>query len=247
VDIGILKLGWRDLVDIALVAALFYWIILFVRDTRAVTAIYGLLSLAIIYVVAAVVGLHTLEWLLEHLFGALFLVIVILFHQDIRRALAEMDARRLFRKKHAPDAKVLDLVITAAESMSASRTGAIIVFERNVPLGDMMQQGVSLEAEVSVELLLTIFKLKTPLHDGAVIIRRNKIAAAACILPLGVTAEYDFGTRHRAGLGITQESDAVALIVSEERGYVTIAVSGKLSKPLSGRRLSRVLHNILEK
>ncbi len=246
-DIGNVTFSWRDVVDIALVTALFYRIILFVRGTRAVSAIYGLLSLAIIYVIARAVGLNTLEWLLEHLFGSIFLVIVVLFQQDIRRALSEMGMRRLFSKSVKADPKILDMVANAAEAMAESRIGALIVFERNMPLGDMLQEGVSLNAKISPELLLTIFKPKTPLHDGAVIIRNNLIAAASCILPLASSSKHDFGTRHRAGLGITQETDAVAIVVSEERGQVTIAVGGKLSKPIGGERLNRALHAILER
>ena len=242
------NITWRDAVDIALVTALFYRVILFVRDTRAISAVYGLLSLAIIYALARVAGLHTLTWLLEHLFGSLFLVIVVLFHQDIRRGLSEMGARRLFRRYRAKtDIRVQDVILRAVEAMSEAHIGAIIVFERKIPLGDMMQQGVEVDAHVTEELLLTIFRVKTPLHDGAVLIRNNRLAAAACILPLAVTAGHNFGTRHRAGIGITQESDAIALIVSEERGEVTIAISGKLSKPLRGERLTHVLHSILEK
>lgn len=238
--------NWRDLLDIALVTALFYRIIVMVKDTRAVSAIYGLLLLVVAYFVSRELGLYTLGWLLESFFGSLFLVIIVLFQRDIRQALTDMGARSFFRKKTTAD-DALNEIIGAALYLAQRKIGALIVIERNVALGDMIERGVKLGAALSRELLITIFFPKTPLHDGAVIIRKGEVAAAACILPLATVDRQDFGTRHRAALGITEESDAVAVVVSEERGAVTVAVGGKLTTSLDATRLKRVLKNILEK
>ena len=229
--------NWRDLVDIALVTALFYRIIVMVKDTRAVSAIYGLLLLVVTYFVSRELGLYTLGWLLESFFGSLFLVIIVLFQRDIRQALTDMGARSFFRKKTTAD-DALNEIIGAALYLAQRKIGALIV---------MIERGVKLGAALSRELLITIFFPKTPLHDGAVIIRKGEVAAAACILPLATVDRQDFGTRHRAALGITEESDAVAVVVSEERGAVTVAVGGKLTTSLDATRLKRVLKNILEK
>lgn len=242
-----LTIGWRDILDMALVAVLFYRVIVLVKDTRAVSAIYGLLLLVLVYFVSRELGLYTLGWLLENFLGSLFLVIIVLFQRDIRQALTDMGARS-FRRRRSTEDEHLNEIIGAALYLAQRRIGALIVIERNVALGDMLERGVKLGARVSRELLITIFFPKTPLHDGAVIIRGRELAAAACILPLAaVTERQDFGTRHRAALGITEESDAVAVVVSEERGTITVAVGGKLTTSLDATRLKRVLRNILEK
>lgn len=243
---GTIALSWRDALDIVLVALLFYRFILFIKGTRAVSAIYGLLLLAAIFAISRTFGLYSLSWLLENLFGSLFLVIIILFQRDIRQGLTDMGARSFWRRAPA-DTNYLDEVIAAALYLAQRRIGALIVIERNVALGDVLARGVPINGKISRELLITIFFPKTPLHDGAVMIRNGEIAAAACILPLAsVTERKDFGTRHRAGLGITEESDAVALIVSEERAAITIAVDGELTSSLDAARLKKKLHELLE-
>lgn len=241
------SLHWRDVLDILLVSLLFYRIIVLVKDTRAVSAIYGLLLLIVTFFVSKEVGLYTLGWLLENFLGSLFLVIIVLFQRDIRQALTDMGARSFWRKKTVDDDHINE-VIGAALYLAQRRIGAIIVLERNVALGDMVERGVKMCAILSRELLITIFFPKTPLHDGAVIVRGKQIAAAGCILPLATLSErQDFGTRHRAAIGITEESDAVAVVVSEERGAITVAVGGKLTTSLDATRLKRVLKNLLEK
>lgn len=242
-----MPLSWRDVLDIALVALLFYRLILLIKGTRAVSAIYGLLSLGAIFAFSQAFGLYSLGWLLEHLFGSVFLVIVILFQRDIRQALTDMGARRFWRSRKS-DTTYVDEVIAAALYLAQRRIGALIVIERNVALGDVLARGVAINGQISRELLITIFFPNTPLHDGAVILRNGEIAAAACILPLAsVTERKDFGTRHRAAIGITEESDAVVIVVSEERAAITIAVDGELTTSLDATRLKKSLHEMLEK
>lgn len=241
-----LPFNWRDVLDIAVVTFLFYHAIRFVRGTRAMAAINGLLVLLVLYAVAQIVGLFTLVWLLENVFGSLFLVIVVLFHQDIRQALSSMSLRSLFRRKTGDHEELVSTLARTCCDLAAKKIGAIIVVERAVPLGDMMEKGVKIDAVVSEDLLATIFFPNTALHDGAVIVNlAGRVVAAGCVLPLAQVARQHFGTRHRAALGITEVSDAVAIVVSEERGEVTVAQDGRLSNPLNYERLERILTNVL--
>ena len=246
-----LSIGWRDVLDVILITLLFYNIIIMVKKTRAVSAIYGLIVLLFAFVVSRVLGLNTLNWLLEYILGSLFLIVVIVFQRDIRQALTSIGARNIwipsFFRKRQPD-PLLGTLCSAALYMAQRKIGALIVLERNVPLGDTTERGVALDALVSKELLINIFWPNSPLHDGAAIIRNSRLLAAGCILPLSTAvAKRDFGTRHRAALGITEETDAVVIVVSEERGAVAIAVEGRLTGPLDEAKLPRVLAAALEK
>ena len=195
-------------------------------------------------------GLATLNWILESFLASLVLVVIIVFQRDIRMALTYVGSQRrffFFGKKNDSGA-VLEEIAAAALYLAQHNIGALIVVERNVPLGDIIQGGVRLGAQVSKELLGAIFWQGNPLHDGAAIIHGNTIAAAGAILPLStlVQGKQDYGTRHRAALGVTEETDAIAVVVSEERGVITIAVRGKLSGGLDGTRLRRVLAKAME-
>ena len=244
--LGQIALRWEDFLDIFLVAALCYYGIRFVLGTRAMSALKGLLFLMGLYATAQYLKLFTLVWLLQHVFNSLFLIVVILFNQDIRQALAKMNLPGLFRRKRNLNEGLIKTISDTAFNLASRRIGAIIVLERNVSLGDMTEKGVIIDADVSQDLLSTIFFPNTALHDGAVIIGRNeRISAAGCVLPLANVARQHFGTRHRAAIGITEVSDAAAIAVSEERGEVTIAQNGRLSNPLTQERLERILHNVL--
>ncbi|RQD66531.1 MAG: TIGR00159 family protein [Desulfonatronovibrio sp. MSAO_Bac4] len=241
-NLGFIQFGWLDIVDISVVAFIIYRLILLVKGTRAVSVFYGLLLLLVIYYFSGEFGLHTLHWLLANFLGSLFLVIIILFQRDIRKALAEMGAGRMWLRSK-PDLVILDELILSLITMAKKRIGAIVVIEKNTPLGDVIESGVEINSSFSKDLLETIFYPNTPLHDGAVVIRDEKILAAGCILPLavGIKARWDYGTRHRAAMGITEETDAIAIVVSEERGVVSVAFGGKLITGLDEVRLRRVL------
>ncbi len=237
---------WHDVADILLVTLLLYLVITLIRGTRALTVVFGLLLLSIVYLAAERLGFYTLTWLFQSFFSSLLLVVVILFQRDIRLGLSVMGTRGFWGKRSVLSEALLNELVDACMELARRRVGALIVIERAVPLRDMVEsEGVPLDAQLSQELLQTIFAHNTPLHDGAVIIRKGKIAAAACILPLAVVRRQTFGTRHRAALGITEESDAVAVVVSEERGEVSVAVKGKLTKNLDAVRLKRVLSYVL--
>lgn len=239
------SMDWRDLLDIGLVTLLLYQIIQMVKGTRAVAAMLGLGVLMLLYLFSRSIGLYTLTWLLQHIFGSLFLVIVVIFQRDIRQALGDIGARYYWgRSKLRSDA--LEELVAACVEMARLRIGALIVIERGMPLGDMVQrEGVRLDARISRKLLMNIFYPKAPLHDGAVILSKGVVTAAACILPLAVVQGQNFGTRHRAALGITEESDALAVVVSEERGEISVAIKGHLTRNLDAIKLKQVLSHAL--
>ena len=236
---------WRDAMDIAVVSVLLYQVIQMLRSSRALAVLTGLGLLTVLYFVSNILGLYTLTWLLQHIFSSLFILIVVIFQSDIRQALGEMGASRLFRKRGLQQDAVEEVVAACVE-MARLCVGALIVVERSMRLGDMIErEGVRVDAQLSRRLLMNIFYPKAPLHDGAVILSHGRITAAACILPLAVAKGQSFGTRHRAALGITRESDAVAIVVSEERGEISLAMKGELVRALDAARLRQVLNEIV--
>jgi len=247
-EIGSLRISWRELLDIGLVAFIFYRVILLVRGTRAVSVIYGLVLLLVVYYLSGEFGLFTLNWLLANFLGSIFLVVIILFQRDVRKALSQVGAGGLWRRSKAGE-DVVNQLASALLGMAEKRVGALVVIEKNVPLGDVVDRGVKLSARISRDLLLTIFFPDSPLHDGAVIISGDEILAAGCILPLAVGVEraQNLGTRHRAALGITEETDAVAVVVSEESGRISVAAGGEMTASLDEVRLKRVLKRAWEK
>jgi uncharacterized protein (TIGR00159 family) len=246
-----ITVGWHDIVDILLVTALLYRVVLMAQGTRAGAAIHGLLLVIVVYLVTSPMGINTLNWILENFLSSLVLVIVIIFQRDIRTALTYMGSRRgLFStSRQKTNAELREKIADAALYMAQRKIGALIVIEGSVPLNEVVQGGVALQADISRELLISIFWPGGPLHDGAVVIQGNKIAAAGCILPLTtlVQGKQDYGTRHRAALGITEDTDAIAVVVSEERGVASVAVQGKLTGGFDAARLDRVLGSVLEK
>ena len=179
------RISWRDALDIGLVALVLYRVILLIKGTRAVSVVYGLVLLVVIYYVSGELGLYTLHWLLANFLGSIFLLLIILFQQDVRKALAQVGAGTLWKRQEVEE-RVLDELVLALVKMARNRTGALVVIEKNVPLGEIISRGVELKARLSTDLLLSIFNTEAPLHDGAVVIRNNRIEAAACILPLAV-------------------------------------------------------------
>ncbi len=241
-----IQVTWRVLLDIGLVAFIYYNLIVLVRGTRAAAVLYGLVVVLVVYYISDLFNLYTLNALLGEFLTSLFLVVVILFRADIRTALSRVGTKRFWSKSKFRD-DTLDQLTLAVMNMSSSSTGAIIVIEKNVPLGDIIERGIELDAKVNKELIETIFVTETLLHDGAIIIRRDRIVAAACILPLSskLRGQPMYGTRHRAALGISEGSDSITVVVSEERGEVSVAMNGRLTTSLDEIRLRRVLKNAL--
>ncbi len=235
-----------DAIDIAIVTLLVYYVILFVRGTRAVAALNGIFVLFIIYIIAQAMGLYTLVWIFENIFSSLFLVIVVLFHEDIRQALSTLSIRSFFKPKQIYNKSVAEVLASSCFSLAQKNIGALIILEQKISLGDFAEKAVNIDANLSEDLLGTIFYPQTPLHDGAVIIdTQGRIKAAGCILPLASVERQHFGTRHRAALGLSEVSDALAIVVSEERGEVTIAIKGTLSEPLSQAQFIRTIKNVI--
>ncbi len=226
-------LRWQDILDILLVAVILYRVLLIIKGTKAAQMLIGLGVLFLAFLFSEYLGLYTIDWIIQSLWAQIVLALIILFQPEIRKALAQMgEARFLPSFTSAEELRSLEEIIRASIALANRKIGALIVIERETNLKDFIEIGTPLDAKVSHELLLSIFHSTSPIHDGAVIIRGNRVVAAGCFLPLTLSAELSkaFGTRHRAGIGLTEETDAVVIIISEETGSITTAVGGKLEK-----------------
>jgi diadenylate cyclase len=241
-------LTWRDAVDVLAVAIIIYNLLLLIRGTRAVQMLLGLVFLGMVYYGAVLAELPTLQRILENLLIVLPFAVIVLFQQEIRRALVSFGRNPLWglAKQQKVVASFSEIVL-AATTLSTRRTGALIVIERLHGLRNYIENGIALDAVVSYDLLINIFQPDTPLHDGAVIIQDDRIAAAACFLPLTPNPELskEFGTRHRAALGLTEETDAVAVVVSEETGTISVAFDGAMIRDLDSHGLRNALYEHL--
>jgi diadenylate cyclase len=238
---------WQDWVDILLVAVIIYQVIRLIRGTRSMQMLLGLAIVVAAYVFSDYFDLLTLNWILSNFLTYIILILVILFQSDIRRALTQV-AKLSFSRTSPTRMAAVGEVVKAAFVMAESRVGALIAFERDVGLQNYIDVGTAVDAEVSDDLLLCLFNTHGPLHDGAVVIQEGRLAAAACLLPLSTDEEVSrhFGTRHRAAIGLTKETDAAVVVVSEERGLVSLVVNGEVSVMMDQNelrdRLARVLH-----
>ncbi len=240
--------GWRDALDILLVAVVVYNLLLLIRGTRAVQILLGILFLGAIYYLAGVTELPTLQALLRSFLIILPFAIIVLFQQEIRRALASFGRNPLWGLgAHQKVESTIQDIVLAATALAARKIGALIVIQRLEGLRNYIETGIVLDARVSYDLLMNIFSPETALHDGAVIIQQDRISAAACFLPLTLSSELstEFGTRHRAALGISEETDAVAVVASEETGVVSVAIGGQLIRDLDGKALRNTLYRVL--
>jgi diadenylate cyclase len=231
-----LRVDWRDLLEIALVSVLFYRVLLLIRGSRALQMLGGIVVLTLAYVAAWVLKLSMITYLLGVVFTYGAFALLVIFQPELRSALAHIGPSRMTRVfRRLEGGEVLDEIVDAVDRLSRSGVGAIIVLEREMPLDDFIDSGSGLEAKVSADLLTTIFTPYSPLHDGAVVIRGDMIVGAGCILPLSQTVSLDrtMGTRHRAALGLSEESDALVVVISEERASISIAQGGKLRTDLS--------------
>lgn len=237
----------NSVIDILLVAGLIYGVLRLVRGTRAALMLLGLAGLALAMEFVRIGQLPTVNWVITKLLPYAGFALIVLFQGEIRQALARLGGILVFSKGNSAVADAYDDIVMAAHQFARNRTGALIVIEREVGLRTFIESGVALDARLSYDLLATIFRPKTPLHDGAVIVQRDRIAAAACFLPLSMdpVLSTQLGTRHRAGIGITEETDAIAVIVSEETGGISLALAGKIERDISVEllrdRLSRLL------
>ena len=238
-----------SIVDVVLVAILIYQFLMLVRGTRAAPMLVGVGVLALAFYLARLGELRTLNWLLSTALPYVVFALIVVFQSEIRHALANLGSRVSRMRSSNSTADVYDDIVLAANLFSQNQTGALIVVEREIGLRTYIESGVALDARLSYDLLATVFRPSAPLHDGAVIVQRDRIAAAACFLPLSMNPvlSTQLGTRHRAGIGITEETDAVAVIISEETGSISLAVEGKIERDLTFEGLRERLSSLLRR
>ena len=244
---GFLSMRAIDILDILLVFLIVYWLLLFIRGTRAVQILFGLLVLMFLYIVSKQAELITFQWLLGNFLGNLLVVIVVIFQSEIRRALAKIGQWRFFGGNNIlPDPDLLDEIVKCAFHFSGNRIGAILLLERKIGLEDFVEHGKKIDAVFSTELAESIFNVSSPIHDGAVVIRGNRIEAAGIILPIPPPSleTQQMGTRHRAAFGASADTDAVAVVISEETGNVTVFDNRVIMRADSTEELHHLLGNI---
>lgn len=240
-----------DLLDIAIVSVLFYLFLVLVRETKSTAAMRGALGVTVVcflvYTLARWLGLTTTSLIFERLWVVIFLAFLIVFQNEFRKAFVDISQIRAFRRFFTGGGLSADEVLKAVRTFSRQKVGALICIERRDSLKVYADTGTEIDGLISNELLRTIFMTYSPLHDGAVVIRGDRIIAAGCILPLSsnLTLSKELGTRHRAGLGLTDETDAVVIIVSEETGIISLAVGGKLERHHTQESLKEVLHDLM--
>jgi len=234
--------------DILVVAYLVYRVLLVVRGTRAAAMLVGLTVVVLVYFVSKTANLVTLHWILGNFLSSIILVVIVLFQEEIRRGLTKMGIQQVFKYSPKPTFdKTLEDLVLVAERLAADRVGALIVIQREVGLDEFVEEAVEIDAVLNRKLLCGLFQKASPLHDGAVIIDGGRIKAAGCVLPLTFNPDLDpsLGTRHRAALGISERSDALAIVVSEESGSIALARDGELTRNLDGATLKQNLESLL--
>jgi diadenylate cyclase len=222
---------WQDLVDIILMSIIFYRLLLIIKGTKAAQMLIGLGVLLFASLISRHFELYSVDWLIQSFWTHIVIAIIVLFQPEIRRALAQMGETQFLQTlTSAEELKSLEEIVRASVSLANRKIGALIAIERDTSLKDFIEMGTPLDAKVSKEILLSIFHPTSPIHDGAVVIRGNRIISAGCFLPITTSPEIrrSLGTRHRSGIGLTEETDAIVIIVSEETGVISMAMNGKL-------------------
>src|SRR5579862_1404014 len=238
-----------SIIDILLVAFIIYELLALIKGTRAALMLVGVAALALAFYISRLGELTTVNWLVSTLLPYAIFALIVVFAPEIRLALARLGRKLAFSRSGMSAADAYDDIALAANLFCQNQTGALMVIEREIGLRTYIESGVPLDAQLSYDLLATIFRPSAPLHDGAVIIQKDRIAAAACFLPLSMNPvlSTQLGTRHRAGIGVTEESDAIAVIVSEETGSISLCVSGKIERDLTVEQLRDHLGELLRR
>jgi diadenylate cyclase len=252
---------WWDAIDILIVSILVYELLKLIRGTRAVQMAVGIAAVAGLYYLSTGFHLETVNWLIRNIIGYVVFAAIVLLQADIRRALVHLGRGRLFRRfdRKTPDEDIVEELVVAATTLATprmaddvkangvKRTGAIIVIERSIGLRNYIESGIPLDATLTHDLLVSIFQPSSPLHDGAVIVQGDRVAAAACFLPLTINPRLsrELGSRHRAAIGITEENDAVAIVVSEETGKISIVADGDIEHGIDATRLRERLRAVV--
>jgi diadenylate cyclase len=243
-------IGWWDIADILVVSLIIYEVLALIRGTRAVQmAVGGSVLLLALFYTSRWGRLETVNFLIRNFAGYIVVAVIVLFQADIRRALAHRGRAPIFRYFAKPESaeESIEELIVAVSMLSAQRTGAIVAIERQIGLRNYIEGGIPLDAVLTYDLLLSIFQLASPLHDGAVIVQNDRVAAAACFLPLTINPRLskELGSRHRAAIGLTEENDAVAIVVSEETGLISIVVDGQIERGLDADTLRSRLRSLV--
>ncbi len=243
---GILSaVHWQDFIDIAIIAFIVYRLLLLLVDTRAMQLVKGLFVIGLLFALARLMRLAALSWILGRLLGVFIIAIPIVFQPEIRRMLEELGRGNIWRRRQAEEraAQLTDEITRAVLFLQNRRIGAILVFQKDTGLKDLWRSAVQIGGDISQDLIVSLFWPGNPLHDGAVILDRQQVIAASCYLPLTENSNLSrwIGTRHRAALGVTEVSDAMALVVSEERGEIALAINGHLSRELKEGQIRRLL------
>jgi diadenylate cyclase len=238
----------RDLIDIGLVAFIIYRFLLLMRGTRGVQMTFGIVMLLLFYWVTRFYRLTAIEWLLSNVLTYIVFAIIVLYQNEIRRGLANIGKTSFWGRHRRRADDGFEEIVLAATTLASKKIGALIVIERDIGLRNYVESGITLDAVLTYDLLVTIFSPNTPLHDGAVIVQHNRILAAGCFLPLTLDPylSKELGTRHRAAIGITEETDAAAIIVSEETGTISLAIGGNITRDLDGANLRTALQYAIE-
>ena len=243
-------LTWIAVLDIVVVAAIIYQLIVFIKGTRAVQMALGLALIVVFFYFSRWIALETVSWMLTNILPYFVFVIIVIFQHEIRRALVRFGQAPLFGGFSTINRnEFYDEIVLAVRTLATNQTGALIVIERDIGLKTYIESGIALDAALSYDLLVSIFNPSVPLHDGAVIIQNRRIAAGACFLPLTVKPRLskELGTRHRAAIGVTEETDAVAIVVSEETGAISFAHDGEMERYLDPDTLRQRLRNAFER
>ena len=254
------SIRWVDIVEILLIAFLMYHILVWVKNTRAWSLLKGIIVIAVVILIAAYFQMNTILWIVQNAFGVAVTAVVVILQPELRKALEELGQKNIissiipFETYRTSEEgrfsdKTINEITKACVEMGKVKTGALIVIEQNQPLSEYERTGIDVDGIVTSQLLINIFEKNTPLHDGAVIIRGNRITSATCYLPLSdnMALSKDLGTRHRAGVGISEATDSMTVIVSEETGKISVAYKGELERSLDGDRLKERLKSIQNK
>jgi uncharacterized protein (TIGR00159 family) len=240
---------WQDILDVLIVAFIIYRGLLLIKGTRALQTVIGLAVVFFVFYLARTLELYTLGWILNNFVASIALVVVVIFQNEIRRVLFFLGRNPFFgRISYVEETLFYDELVNACAVLSKRRTGALIVIEREMGLGEFLEAGVKIDAEVNAELIISMFQTTSPLHDGATVIKEGRIRAASCILPLSMRDDIDkdFGTRHRAAIGMTEVTDAIVVVVSEETGHISYCVGGEIARNVNSDRLKRELREFLK-
>ncbi len=238
---------WRPLLEIAFFSFAFYLLFVYIKDSGMVQALKGLFLLLIFYLAAETFGLKTIRWVLSHIFQISIIGFLIIFQPELRRGLTRIGQSPLF-KLFVKEEKVIDEIVRAVATMSQRKIGALLAIEKEIGLKPYLESGITLDSLLTSELLLTVFMPNTPLHDGGAIIQGNRLAAAGCLFPLSQSQKLSktLGTRHRAGLGLSEETDALVIVVSEETGSISLMDQGNVTRDMDEEKLRQRLMELYQ-